>query len=96
MEHLRRFWQLNFNKNADFRPNYIVPNLNSIVRCLSNSNGLAVIPDFLCKTELESGRVKLLWQGKTPLKNTLYFATKKKTIYTDEIQLIKDTFKKIM
>lgn len=96
MEHLRNFWQLNFNKNADFRPNYIVPNLNSIVRCLSNSNGLAVIPDFLCKTELDSGTIKLLWKGKTPLKNTLYFAVKKKTIYRDKIQLIKDTFKKIM
>jgi len=96
MEHLRNFWQLNFNKNADFRPNYIVPNLNSIVRCLSNSNGLAVIPDFLCKTEIETGKIKLLWQGKTPLKNTLYFANKKKTIYTDEINLIKDTFMKIM
>lgn len=96
MEHLRHFWQLNFNKRADFRPNYIVPNLNSIVRCLSNSSGLAVIPDFLCKTELESGKIKLLWQGTIPLKNTLYFANKKKTIYTDEIQLIKDTFMKIM
>jgi DNA-binding transcriptional LysR family regulator len=96
MEHLKRFWQLNFNKNADFRPNYIVPNLNSIVRCLSNSNGLAVIPDFLCKTEIESGKIKLLWQGKIPLKNTLYFAHKKKTIYTDEIKLIKETFMKII
>lgn len=96
MEHLRRFWQLNFNKYADFRPNYIVPNLNSIVRCLSNSKGLAVLPDFLCKNELESGKIKLLWKGKTPLKNTLYFANKKKTIYTNQIQLIKDTFIKIM
>ncbi|WP_348799004.1 LysR family transcriptional regulator [Flavobacterium adhaerens] len=96
MEHLRRFWQLNFDKNADFRPNYIVPNLNSIVRCLSNSNGLAVIPDFLCKNELESGQIKQLWTGKTPLKNTLYFAHKKKTIYTNEINRIKETFIKIM
>jgi len=96
MEHLKRFWQLNFNKHADFRPNYIVPNLNSIVRCLSNSSGLAVIPDFLCKTELKNGKIKRLWQGKTPLENTLYFANKKKTIYTNEIQLIKNTFLKIM
>jgi hypothetical protein len=58
MEHLRRFWQLNFNKYEDFRPNYIVPNLNSIVRCLSK--GLAVIPDFLYKTKLESSKIKLL------------------------------------
>jgi DNA-binding transcriptional LysR family regulator len=92
MEHLWRFWQLNFNKHPDFRPNYIVPNLNSIVRCLSSGQGLAVIPDFLCKKELESGQIKLVWKGKIPLKNTLSFATRKKTIYADEIELIKKIF----
>lgn len=92
MEHLRRFWQLNFNKYPDFRPNYIVPNLNSIVRCLSSGQGLAVIPDFLCKKELESGQIKLIWKGKVLLENTLHFATRKKTIYADEINLIKKIF----
>jgi DNA-binding transcriptional LysR family regulator len=92
MEHLRRFWQLNFNKHPDFRPNYIVPNLNSIVRCLSSSKGLAVVPDFLCRKEIESGLIKLIWEGKTPLKNTLYFATRKKTMYQEEIALIKKIF----
>lgn len=92
MEHLRRFWQLNFNKYPDFRPNYIVPNLNSIVRCLSSGQGLAVIPDFLCKKELESGQIKLIWEGSLPLRNTLYFATRKKTIYQEEIAHIKTLF----
>jgi len=96
MEHLRRFWQLNFNKYPDFRPNYIVPNLNSIVRCLSSGQGLAVIPDFLCKKELESGQIKLIWEGKAPLENTLYFATRKKTIYADEIEVIKKIFTDVM
>lgn len=92
MEHLRRFWQLNFNKHPDFRPNYIVPNLNSIVRCLSSGKGLAVVPDFLCRKEIDNGTIKLIWEGKTPLKNTLYFATRKKTIYLEEIALIKKIF----
>ncbi|MCF6141211.1 LysR family transcriptional regulator [Flavobacterium sp. K77] len=92
MEHLRRFWQLNFNKHPDFRPNYIVPNLNSIVRCLSSGKGLAVVPDFLCRKEIESGLIKLIWEGKSLLKNTLYFAIRKKTIYVDEIQLLKKIF----
>ncbi|MFD2285261.1 LysR family transcriptional regulator [Pedobacter petrophilus] len=61
MEHLLRFWQLNFGKHADFRPNYIVPNLNSIVRCLSGGKGLAIIPDFLCKNEVEEGKIKVIW-----------------------------------
>lgn len=96
MEHLRRFWQLNFNKYPDFRPNYIVPNLNSIVRCLSSGIGVAVIPDFLCKKEIDNGSVKLVWEGKTPLVNTLYFATRKKTMYLEEIELIRKIFRDVM
>lgn len=96
MEHLRRFWQLNFNKTADFRPNYIVPNLNSIVRCLSSGKGLAVVPDFLCKKEIDNHQIQLIWEGKTPLKNTLYFANRKTTMYEDEIKWIKKIFTEIM
>ncbi|RZK40610.1 MAG: LysR family transcriptional regulator [Pedobacter sp.] len=96
MEHLLRFWQLNFGKHADFRPNYIVPNLNSIVRCLSGGEGLAIIPDFLCKKEVEEGKVKIIWEGKEKLKNTLYFGSRRKTEYSKEIGLIKDLFKKVM
>jgi DNA-binding transcriptional LysR family regulator len=92
MEHLRRFWQLNFNKYADFRPNYIVPNLNSIVRCLSSGKGLAVVPDFLCRKEIDNHQIQLIWKGKVTLENTLYFATRKKTMYVDEINLIKKIF----
>lgn len=96
MEHLFRFWQLNFGSFPDFRPNYIVPNINSIIRCLSSANGLAVIPDFLCQKEIESGAVKVLWEGHKKLKNTLYFANRKNTVYEKELDLIKDLFKKVM
>jgi DNA-binding transcriptional LysR family regulator len=95
MEHLRRFWQLNFNKYPDFRPNYIVPNLNSIIRCLSSGKGLAVMPDFLCRKEIDNGSIKLIWEGKNPLKNILYFATRKNTMYQEEIALIKKIFIKL-
>lgn len=96
MEHLFRFWQLNFGSNPDFRPNYIVPNLNSIVRCLSSGKGLAVIPDFLCSKEIENGLVKLVWKGHKQLKNTLYFANRKNTTYAKEIELIKSLFREVM
>lgn len=96
MEHLFQFWSLNFGKKPDFRPNYIVPNLNSIVRCLSGGSGLAVIPDFLCHTEIKSGEIQLIWKGDKKLKNTLYFGTRKKTTHNQEIDHIKDLFKKVM
>ena len=96
MEHLFRFWQLNFGSFPDFRPNYIVPNINSIVRCLSRANGLAVIPDFLCRKEVANGEVKIIWEGHIKLENTLYFANRKNTAYAKELDLIKDLFKKVM
>jgi DNA-binding transcriptional LysR family regulator len=96
MEHLRRFWHMNFGKRPDFKPNYIVPNMSSIVRCLSTAQGLAVIPDFLAMKELERGNIKLVWEGFKPIENVLYFGTRKKTSYDREIAQIKDVFLKEM
>lgn len=96
MEHLRRFWHLNFGKRPDFKPNYIVPNMSSIVRCLSGGKGVAVIPDFLSKRELDAGKVKLIWEGNKRIENTLYFGTRKKTIYTTQIEQIEKIFLKEM
>ncbi|RCR66352.1 LysR family transcriptional regulator [Larkinella punicea] len=94
MDHLRRFWHLNFNRHPDFKPNYIVPNICSIVRCLSDREGFSIIPDFLCRDEMERGLVKLVWEGTNVIENTLYFGTRKKTIYTDEISRIQQIFEK--
>ena len=96
MEQLRRFWFLNFGKRPDFKPNFIVPNLSSIIRCLSGNKGIAVVPDFLSRKELENGRIKLLWEGRELIENTLYFATRKKTIYGREIKVIEEIFQKEM
>lgn len=96
MEHLFQFWILNFGHKPDFRPNYIVPNLNSIVRCLKSGTGLAVVPDFLCKNEIENGEIQLIWEGDKILKNTLYFGCRKKTNYHNEISHIKGLFRQMM
>lgn len=96
MEHLFQFWLLNFGHKPKFRPNYIVPNLNSIIRCLKGGSGLAVVPDFLCKCEIENKEVKLIWEGKQKLENTLYFGCRKKTMYQNEVDHIKGLFRKMM
>lgn len=96
MENLKMFWNVNFNRHPDFKCNYIVPNKSSIVRCLSNAQGVAVLPDFLCLDEMEKGNLKLLWEGKNPIEQTLYFAMRKKTIYAEEIKCISDIFEKKM
>lgn len=92
MEHLKNFWLKNFDEHPNFSPNYIVPNISSIIRCLSNGTGFSVVPDFLCMDALEAGKVKMLWEGTQPWENTLYFGTRKKTIYEPEINQLKTLF----
>ena len=96
MEHLRKFWYINFGKRPDFKPNYIVPNMSSIVRCLSKGNGIAVIPDFLSKKELEAGNIRVIWEGYKKIENTLYFGSRKKTVYQEQINYIEEIFLKEM
>lgn len=92
MEHLKNFWSKNFNEHPDFSPNYIVPNISSIIRCLSDNKGFSVVPDFLCQEALEAGKIKLVWEGNIPWENTLYFGTRKNTIYHNELAQLKKLF----
>ncbi|GAA3653649.1 LysR family transcriptional regulator [Flavivirga jejuensis] len=74
---IRQFWLLNFNKKHYNKPNYIVPNMNSIIRCLKTSKGIALIPSFLCQKELNNRNIKLIWKNNNQLKDIFYFAKKK-------------------
>jgi|SRR6218665_84085 len=94
MEHLRNFWLTQFDEHPDFRPNYIVPNISSIIRCLSNGVGFSIVPDFLCQSAIASGEIRLVWEGISPLENTLYFGTRKKTVYQQEIEQLQQLFEK--
>jgi len=93
MEHMRRFWVQNFHQHPDFRPNYTVPNKCSIVRCLSHGKGYSIIPDFLCRNELKTGKLKLVWKGSPVIENILYFGKRKKTMFAKEINMIESFFK---
>jgi DNA-binding transcriptional LysR family regulator len=59
---------------------------------LSSGEGVAIVPDFLCKKEIDNGDVQLLWKGQNPIVNQLYFATRKKNNHPKEIALIKEKF----
>jgi len=93
MEHLKNFWLRHFGEHPDFSPNYIVPNISSIIRCLSESTGFSVVPDFLCREAINSGDIKLVWEGKEPLENILYFGTRKNTMYQKELAQLEKIFK---
>ncbi|MCL3780668.1 LysR family transcriptional regulator [Prolixibacteraceae bacterium JC049] len=91
-EHFVRFWQSNFNKNPDFRQNFIVPNFLSIVSSLKHGSGIAIVPDFLCKDALENNEIQMLWQGFKKVSNKIYFAYRKNSIYEEQIKGIQEIF----
>ena len=92
MEHFRRFWFDNFNRRPAFKPNYILPSINSIIRCLSNETGFALVPDFLCQSAIDKKEVKLVWDGKVKTENTLYFASRKDLKHKKELKILENIF----
>jgi len=94
MEHLKNFWLKHFGEHPDFSPNYIVPNISSIIRCLSEGKGFSIVPDFLCREAIASGKIILVWEGNHPMENILYFGTRKKTMYCDEIDRLEHLLEK--
>lgn len=95
-EHFKRFWLSNFNTLPDFRANYIVPNFKSIINSLSYGSGLAIVPDFLCRNEVEKGKLQLLWKGVSPITNKLYFAYRNNSIFEEQLKEILKIFKSDM
>lgn len=96
MEHFRRFWFENFKKRVDFKPNYILPNIGSIIRCIENEKGFAIVPDFLVNESLKQQKIDLIWKGKKDISNTLYFATRSDLQFKKETDIIKGIFRKKM
>ncbi|WP_437918709.1 LysR family transcriptional regulator [Sphingobacterium sp. LRF_L2] len=91
MKLLNQFWEANFGIMPEFVPNFIVPNKFSIIRCLSVGKGLAVIPDFICRDAFAKDDIKILWKGVKDVTNTMYFGTRKKSLYTEQIKFLKET-----
>lgn len=88
-EHLSSFWKLNFGRTPRFTPNYVLPDKYSIVCCLRNGTGLAVLPESLCREFLLKGEIKEVWGGYTEMKNTLFLGQRKNTLYMNEIKELK-------
>lgn len=91
---LNLFWGHNFKMLPGFVPNYIVPNKFSIIRCLSKGSGFAILPDFICREAAEKGDIFRIWDGYTPMENTIFLGKRKQSICRDEIALIQQALQK--
>lgn len=88
MEYLKSFWMMNFKELPDFSPDYILPHFSSILRCLDNGAGFAVVPDYLFHEAVKTKTIRLAWEGFIPTENTLYFAKRKRPSFAEEIEFL--------
>jgi len=94
MGHLKTFWLANFDCLPDFKPNYVLPFMSAILRCMHNGKGFAVMPDFLCRTGLENGSIRVAWEGDPIVENMLYFGRRKKARNIGEVRQLEEILTK--
>ncbi|WP_246998585.1 hypothetical protein [Arenibacter sp. F26102] len=50
-----------------------MPCITSIIRCPSNDNGLALVPDFHSMDAIANYEIKLIWKGNTPVIEFIHY-----------------------
>ena len=74
---IRRFWLEGFGKRPEFQVAAVIPNLHAIRRAIQETNALSVLPDYLCREAIETGRLQVLWEPHQPVTNDLWLAYRK-------------------
>ena len=86
---INTFWKLNFGKDADFAPNFILPDTHSTLHCVSRNPGVAVLPDSLCRNSIDKGDIKFLWAGYKPMLKEFFFLQHAKSTQQAAIDILK-------
>ncbi len=86
---IRRFWLHCFNKRPPFQALLVLPDLHAILRAVEKGAGLSVLPDYLCRTSLDQGRLHILWEPPQRVSNTLWLAYRRVDRSDVRIQALK-------
>lgn len=90
---IRRFWKDNFKKRPILKVKATIPDNNTLIEAVANSNALTVSSDLIAGKALKQGIIKTLWDGTTPSTNTLYLSYKKTKVSDELIEEIKNFIK---
>jgi DNA-binding transcriptional LysR family regulator len=75
---IRRFWRQSFGRRPEnLQPALVLPDLRSILKAVELGEGIAVLPDYLCRAALRTGRLSVLWEPPEPVENELWLAYRK-------------------
>lgn len=86
----RRYWRHVFSTRLNCPPAITVPDLRGVLAAVTAGAGFAVLPRYLCHTELASGALVTLHETDDPPINTAYLVQRPGTSDNPNVALIRD------
>ncbi|MFD3696714.1 LysR family transcriptional regulator [Streptomyces sp. NPDC058646] len=74
-----RYWAAVFDTRPDTRPaaaTVVVPDLRAVLECVRAGAGIAVLPRYLCRSALDSGRIVALLEPPVPPLRTWFLVVR--------------------
>ena len=71
---IRRFWQTHFGKRLTIKPDFVIPNLQTILKAIEMNLGISILPEYLCRESLSIGKTKILFDLPEKVNNEIWIA----------------------
>ncbi|MBM7650189.1 DNA-binding transcriptional LysR family regulator [Bacillus ectoiniformans] len=72
---IRRYWRVHFKKRPELKPNYIFPDLRTILEGIEQNMGISILPTYLIEDSIKQEKSVILFP-ELSVENTIYAAFK--------------------
>ncbi|MFD9030670.1 LysR family transcriptional regulator [Streptomyces sp. NPDC059567] len=86
----RRYWRHVFGRRLTGEAAVTVPDLRGVVAAVAAGAGFSVLPAYLCRAELDAGRLVALLEPEDPPINTAYLVQRPGTPENPHVTLVRD------
>lgn len=87
---IKNFWQENFKKRPNIKPNLIIPDFHALINTLAVGNGLGIVPDYIAGEHLRQNKVKQICKNLKNTSSKLYLAYNKNVVTSEQIEMIQE------
>jgi len=87
---IKNFWTEHFRKNPLIVPQAVIPDMQTLLQGISKGNAISVMSRSLVDCWISEGKIKVIWEGYTPISQPLYLAYNPGTTSTFLIDKAKD------
>lgn len=85
---VRRFWLNNFEKRPAIKPEFVIPDMNTILQAISKGKGISIAANYLTEALVADQKIKTIWTGRRETSNTLYLAYDQTKTRREQIKIM--------